>query len=161
MNETGEDGFGMLALPLFAAARHLEEVGQAKHGILVHADGMPQAEINHLQRTIAVVLEMGDDAQRAEANALLQHLASRGEVVARMWGSANPSDFARALRASAAGDRSAAATAQLVLLYRPSRFGRVVKQWIEARYRALPLEAWKDVHARVMSRMARVPNPPN
>ncbi|MGN6232380.1 MAG: hypothetical protein ACTHNZ_14625 [Trinickia sp.] len=155
MNETGEDGFGMLALPLFAAARHLGEVGQAKHGVLVHADGLPQAEINHLQRTIAVVLEIGDDAQRAEANAVLQHLASRSEIVAGTWGSANPSEFARALRSSAVDDRGVAATARLVLLYRPSRFGRVVKQWIETRYGALPLEAWKDVHARVMARMGR------
>ncbi|RDU98731.1 hypothetical protein [Trinickia dinghuensis] len=156
MTQVDDDGFGMLGVPLSSGARHLDEVGRAKHGVLIEIAGLPQAEVNHLQRAIAVVLEAGSDAQRAEANALLQHLASRGEIVAGAWGSANPSDFTRALaEAAEAADRAAAATAALVLLYRPARFGGAVKQWIEAAYRSLPLDTWKDIYARMTARTAR------
>ncbi|WP_116138425.1 hypothetical protein [Trinickia diaoshuihuensis] len=153
MNETNDDEFGMLAVPLVSGVRHLDEVGQAKHGVLIDSGSLPQAEINHLQRTIAVVLQCGDEAQRAEAHALLQHLASRSELVVGTWGSANPSDFARALRAAA--QQPGVASAALALLYRPARFSRKIKQWLDAHYRQLPLEAWKEVYARVSGHTVR------
>lgn len=153
MSELDDDEFGMLAVPLFAGARHLDAVGKEKHGVLIEAGGLPQAELNHLQRTIAVVLECGNDSQRAQANALLQHLASRCEIVIDSWGSANPSDFVRPFAES--GERAAQASAGLALLYRPARFSAKIKRWIDAHYRSLPLQIWNDIYARVTGRAAR------
>lgn len=137
-------------------AVHLAQVGRAKHGVLVHVDGLPQSELNHLQRAIAVVLQSGGELERGEANALLQHLASRAQIVAQVWGSANPSEFARALKAVSEGPaRDASLLEGLALLYRPSRLAPYAKQWIDEHYRSLPVGSWNEIVARLRTRMHR------
>lgn len=75
-----------IADPLCHGTQHIGQVGSQRQGVFINLDGIPQAEVNHLQRTIAVVLEMGNDHEKAEARALLQHLASRAELVQSEWG---------------------------------------------------------------------------
>lgn len=139
-----------IADPLCHGTQHIGEVGRDKHGVFIHFEGLPQAEVNHLQRTLAVVLEMGTDEQKAEARALLQHLASRAELVAGAWGSANPSDFAGALLSlhEEDADKRMSAFASMALLYRPVRFAAHVRRWIAEHYESLPFKTWKHIGER-------------
>lgn len=141
-----------IADPLCHGTQHIGQVGSKRHGIFIYMEALPQAELNHLQRTIAVVLEIGTDSEKAEATALLQHLASRGELVAREWGSANPSDFANALlRLDSAGfEKRQSAFAGLGLLYRPVRFFEYVGRWIDELYRTLPTNTWQRIYERAV-----------
>jgi len=142
----------VIADPLCHGTQHIGQVGSKRHGIFIHVEALPQAELNHLQRTIAVVLETGTDSEKAEASALLQHLASRGELVVREWGSANPSDFANALlRLDSAGfEKRQSAFAGLGLLYRPVRFLEYVGRWAEELYRTLPTNTWQRIYERAV-----------
>jgi intracellular multiplication protein IcmJ len=142
-----------IADPLCHGAQHIGQVGSQRHGVFIHLDGVPQAEVNHLQRTIAVVLEMGSEAEKAEARALLQHLASRAELVATEWGSANPSDFASALHTLHEEDldKRVSAFTGMVLIYRPVRFAQYVAQWIEESYKSLPIKTWGRIVERTRS----------
>lgn len=139
-----------VADPLCHGTQHIGQVGSQRHGVFMHVDGVPQAELNHLQRTIAVVLDMGSDAEKAEARALLQHLASRAELVAAEWGSANPSDFSSALQTlhEADLDKRVSAFTGMALIYRPVRFARYVARWIEESYKSLPIEMWSRIYER-------------
>lgn len=142
-----------VADPLCHGTQHIGQIGAEKHGIFVQLEGMPQAELNHLQRTIAVVLEIGSDAEKADARALLQHLASRSQLVTSAWGSANPSDFATALHAlhEEDSDKRVGAFASLALLYRPARFAQYVRRWVDETYRSLPIATWKHLYERARS----------
>lgn len=139
-----------IADPLCHGTQHIGQVGSQRHGVFIHLDGVPQAEVNHLQRTIAVVLEMGSDAEQAEARALLQHLASRAELVAAEWGSANPTDFSSALLALREEDldKRVSAFTAMALIYRPVRFAQYVARWIEESYKALPIKTWGQIYER-------------
>src|SRR5260363_247769 len=86
-----------IADPLCHGTQHIGQVGSQRHGVLIYFEDFPHAEFNHLQRTIAVALEIGSEAEKREALALLQHLDSHAEWIASAWGSAHPSDFANAL----------------------------------------------------------------
>lgn len=140
-----------IADPLCHGTQHIGQVGSQKQGVFVWLEGLPQAEVNHLQRTIAVVLEMGDASEKAEARALLQHLASRAELAANAWGSANPSDFANAILQLREEDydKRIGVFAGLALLYRPVRFVEYVGRWIEESYKTLPLKTWGMIYERV------------
>src|SRR5262249_37034527 len=136
----------VIADPLCHGTQHIGQVGGEKHGVFVHLEGLPQAEVNHLQRTIAVVLETGSDEEEAEARGLVQHLASRAELVANEWGSANPSDFADAMHQLRDGDfdQRVSAFAGLALLYRPARFAGFIGRWIDESYKSLPIRLWNQ-----------------
>lgn len=139
-----------VADPLCHGTQHIGQVGSQRHGVFIHVDGVPQAEVNHLQRTIAVVLEMGSDVEKAEARALLQHLASRAELVAAEWGSANPSDFSSALLTLHEEDldKRVSAFTGIALIYRPVRFAQYVARWVEESYRLLPVKTWGQIYER-------------
>jgi intracellular multiplication protein IcmJ len=143
-----------IADPLCHGTQHIGQVGSQRQGLFVHLDGLPQSEINHLQRTIAVVLETGTDQEKAEANALLQHLASRAEIIAREWGSANPSDFANAmLRLQDEDfDNRISAFSGMALLYKPARFMEYIGRWIDESYRSLPISTWGQIYDRARAR---------
>jgi intracellular multiplication protein IcmJ len=140
----------LIADPLCHGTQHVGQVGSQRQGDFINLDGIPQSEVNHLQRTIAVVLEMGNDQEKAEARALLQHLASRAELVASEWGSANPSDFANALLNLHEEDldKRVSAFTGMALLYRPVRFMEYVGRWIEESYKSLPTKMWGQVYER-------------
>lgn len=139
-----------IADPLCHGTQHIGQVGSRRQGVFIHLDGIPQAEVNHLQRTIAVVLEMGSEPEKAEARALLQHLASRAEIVASEWGSANPSDFANALLRLHDDDmdKRIGVFAGMALLYRPVRFVEYVGKWIAEIYKSVPLKTWGQIYER-------------
>jgi len=139
-----------VADPLCHGTQHVGQIGNQRHGVFIHLDGVPQAEVNHLQRTIAVVLEMGSDAEKAEARALLQHLASRAELVSSEWGSANPSDFSNAMLTLHEDDldKRVSAFTGMALIYRPVRFAQYVARWIEESYKSLPIKTWGQIYER-------------
>lgn len=139
-----------VADPLCHGTQHIGQIGSQRHGVFIHLDGVPQAEANHLQRTIAVVLEMGSDVEKSEARALLQHFASRAELVASEWGSANPSDFSSALLTLHEEDldKRVSAFTGMALIYRPVRFAQYVGRWIEESYKSLPIRAWGQIYER-------------
>ena len=145
----------VIADPLCHGTQHIGQVGSQKQGVFVYLEGLPQAEVNHLQRTIAVVLEIGSDEEKVEARALLQHLASRAELVASEWGSANPSDFANAMLQlrDEDYDKRVSAFSGMALLYRPVRFLEYVGRWIEEGYKSIPMKMWNQIYER--SRPAR------
>lgn len=139
-----------IADPLCHGTQHIGQVGSKRQGVFIHFAGLPQAEVNHLQRTIAVVLEMGTDAEKTEAKALLQHLASRAELVSNAWGSANPSDFGNALLRLRDEDldKRVSAFTGMALLYRPVRFMEYIGRWIEESYKSLPIKMWGQIYER-------------
>ncbi|SOZ17256.1 HNH endonuclease [Cupriavidus taiwanensis] len=142
----------IVADPLCHGTQHIGQVGSKRHGLMIEVGGLPQAELNHLQRTIAVVLEIGTDAEKREASTLLQHLASRGELVIKVWGSANPSDFANAMLElkDHEMEKRESAFAGLGMLYRPSRFVEYIGRWIDELYKSLPTNTWQRIHDRAV-----------
>lgn len=142
-----------IADPLCHGTQHIGQVGSQKQGVFINIDGIPQAEFNHLQRTIAVVLEIGTDQEKADARALLQHLASRSELVSAEWGSANPSDFGNALLTLRQEDfdKRQGAFTNLALLYKPVRFLEYIGRWIEENYKSLPIKTWNQIYERATS----------
>ncbi|WP_316157916.1 hypothetical protein [Cupriavidus sp. BIC8F] len=142
----------IVADPLCHGTQHIGQVGSKRHGLMIEMAGLPQAELNHLQRTIAVALEIGTEEEKREASALLQHLASRGELVVKVWGSANPSDFANAmleLKDHEMEKRESAFTG-LGLLYRPSRFVEYIGRWVDELYKSLPTNTWQRIYDRAV-----------
>lgn len=139
-----------IADPLCHGTQHIGQVGSQRQGVFINLEGMPQSEVNHLQRTIAVVLEIGSEQEKSDARALLQHLASRAELIASEWGSANPSDFANALLRlhDEDFDKRVSAFSGMALLYRPVRFMEYIGQWIEESYKSLPLKMWGQIYER-------------
>jgi len=142
-----------VADPYCHGTQHIGQVGALRQGVFILLAGLPQAEVNHLQRTIAIVLEMGGESEKVEARALLQHLASRAELIAdeqQGWGSANPSDFANALSSLHEEDldKRVSAFAGMVLLYRPVRFMDYVSRWVEEIYQSLPMKMWSQIYDR-------------
>lgn len=141
-----------IADPLCHGTQHIGQVGSQRQGIFINIEHIPQAEFNHLQRTIAVVMAMGTEEEKAEARALFQHLASRAELVKREWGTSNPSDFANALLTLRQEDfdKREGAFAHMLLLYKPSRFAEYTANWIDENYKALPTSTWDRIHERAI-----------
>jgi len=143
----------VIACPLCHGTQHIGQVGSKKQGVIINIEGIPQSEFNHLQRTIAIVLEIGTEEEKADARALVQHLASRSELVSDQWGSANPSDFGNALLTLRQEDfdKREGAFAGLALLYKPVRFFEYVGRWIEENYKSLPINTWRTIYERAVS----------
>lgn len=140
-----------IADPLCHGTQHIGQVGSQQHGVFIHVEGIPQAEFNHLQRTIAVVLEIGSEEEKRQANALLQHLASRAELIKEQWGSAHPSDLANALLNLPEEEwhKRERVFTDMALLYKPIRFATYIRRWVEESYSSLPISTWSHIYERI------------
>ncbi len=139
-----------IADPLCHGTQHIGQVGSQQHGVLIYFEDFAHAEFNHLQRTLAVALEIGNEAEKREAHALLQHLASRAEQIASAWGSAHPSDFANALLGlnETAFEQRGSSLVHIRLLYKPARLSSVMGRWVDESYASLPVDTWERIYER-------------
>lgn len=137
--------------PLCHSVNHLGQVGIEKDGVMFYVPGpgiIEQKDLNHLMRTIFVVLETGDDSERDEAQALLDYLHSLREPLKETWGTYSPTDFANAMLALNDDDFETRESSLMGvgLLFNPKRFGKHIGTWVEESYKALPIKTWKTLY---------------
>lgn len=142
------------ACPLCHGVFHIGQVGISGHGRLAHVPGLSQLDLNHLQRTIAMMLHLGDREQKQEAQQLLMLLASKGNGVKEAWGTSQPHHFGSALLRAEPGifERRDDFFRDVALIYKPERFAGFVHSWAEEAYRALPPSTWNLIHDRYSRR---------
>lgn len=139
------------ACPLCHAVNHIGQVGIEKDGVMMYIPGpgiIEQKDLNHLMRTLFIVLETGDDAEREEAQSLLDYLLSLQAPLKEAWGTNGALDFANAMLALNDDDFETRETALMGvgLLFKPKRFGKQIGTWIEESYKALPIKTWKTLY---------------
>jgi intracellular multiplication protein IcmJ len=142
------------ACPLCHGVSHIGQVGISGHGRLAHIPGLSQLDLNHLQRTIAMMLHLGDREEKQEAQQVLMLLASKGNSTKEAWGTSQPHHFGTALLHAEPGifERRDEFFRDLALIYRPERFAGFVHTWAEEAYRALPPKTWNLIHDRYSRR---------
>ncbi|MGK2894451.1 hypothetical protein [Klebsiella michiganensis] len=69
----------------------------ADSGVMVSLPLLSPEDVNHLQRTLAQALAVGDEQYQQDARALLDWLTSHDKTVIQHWGTAHPQAFAEAL----------------------------------------------------------------
>ncbi|WP_436882983.1 hypothetical protein [Enterobacter asburiae] len=85
-----------VADPYCQAWQTLDLTG-ADSGVMVSLPLLSPEDVNHLQRTLAQVLAVGDEQYQQDARALLDWLTSHDKTVMQYWGTAHPQAFAEAL----------------------------------------------------------------
>ncbi|MFC6478548.1 HNH endonuclease [Pseudomonas asuensis] len=85
-----------VADPLCHRWQHLGELSSTD-AVMVYLPGLSAQDLNHLQRTIMVALETGDDQIKKDANKILNWLGSHRDYIKEAWGSYEPNVFAEAL----------------------------------------------------------------
>ncbi|MFN9195723.1 MAG: HNH endonuclease [Pseudomonadota bacterium] len=154
--------------PLCHSLFSLGQVGLSGHGKLAYLPELSRQDANHLQRTIAMVLDTGGEQEKAQARALLVHLGRRVEAVQEAFGTADAAVFGECLlrldeeryAAVTHGDhiddyvldesgrkrpvRRDTAMCGLTLLFHPRRFERYLTAWRKV-YAAVPLSTWRQI----------------
>lgn len=130
---------------------HLGEIADGE-AVLAYVPGLSPQDVNHLQRTIMIALEQGDDAARADAKKLLNWLASHQEYTKYAWGTSSPKVFANALVRDSAGDRSGRELVfqGLAVIFNPGPLKSHVEAWAKAYRVAAPTSSWGQVYHSVV-----------
>lgn len=136
--------------PLCHGCNHIGQVGAQSHGVLAYVPGLSQIDLNHLQRTIFMMMEMGTEEQKREAQDLLMLLAAKRHDFEAAWGTSKPREIATALAQVDPETFSQRGTffANVALIYNPARFKGYTAAWADEAYRALPPSSWGLIHAR-------------
>lgn len=85
-----------VADPYCQAWLALDQTG-ADRGVMVSLPLLSPEDVNHLQRTVAQALAVGDEQYQQDARALLDWLTSHDNTVIHHWGTAHPQAFAEVL----------------------------------------------------------------
>lgn len=141
-----------VADPICHRWQHLGELG-AGNGIIVYLPGLSTTDVSHLFRTILIALRGSDAVTRADAQRLLNWLASHRQYVEEAWGTSDPADFAAAIRHTVQEDPSRLASAfeHLALVINPVLLEAATRRWIEEAATRWPLDAWPRVHHDVLN----------
>lgn len=142
------------ACPLCHGVRHIGQVGVSGEGRILYLPELSQEDINHLQRTCFIVLEIGDASQKAKATEILRRLTARGKVVeASPWGTSQPLDFAAALNriGEEEYEKRALTLDGLRLVYHPKRFVRYMPSWVKG-LAAMPMKTWLSMYQGAIKR---------
>lgn len=111
-----------VADPYCQAWQALDLTG-ADSGVMVSLPLLAPEDVNHLQRTLAQALAVGDEQYQQDARALLDWLTSHDNTVCRDWGTAHPQAFAQALNRTPPERRDEVTTRwrHLALILNPRR----------------------------------------
>lgn len=85
-----------VADPYCQAWQTLDLTG-ADSGVMVSLPLLSPEDVNHLQRTLAQALAVGDEQYQQDVRALLDWLTSHDKTVIQHWDTAHPQAFAEAL----------------------------------------------------------------
>ena len=140
--------------PLCHGVHHIGQVGIANEGRIVFMPELSQEDLNHLQRTCFIVLDVGDKQQKAVAMTILKRIIERSKVVEKSpWGTSSPLDFAVALKElgdAEYGQRDLSFQG-LRLAYHPKRFARYLPAWVKA-LAAMPMTVWASIHENAVKK---------
>jgi intracellular multiplication protein IcmJ len=130
---------------------HLGEIADGE-AVLAYVPGLSAQDVNHLQRTIMIALEHGDDKARADAKKLLNWLASHQDYTKYAWGTSSPKVFANALVRDSAADRSIRELVfqGLAVVFNPGPLKIQVEAWAKAYRVSAPTSSWGQVYHSVV-----------
>jgi intracellular multiplication protein IcmJ len=142
--------------PLCHAGPHIGLVGCKNGGVLAAVGGVSQENLNHLLRTIYIVLETGTEEEKARAERLLVHLTDLKSEVAQVLGTYRPIDLADAMLGMTDEEfenrEHLLGGVRLVLkpefLRPPSQPVDYIKRWVPL-YQALPIASWERIRDRL------------
>ncbi|RSZ55248.1 HNH endonuclease [Massilia atriviolacea] len=131
---------------------HLGELG-ADDAVVAYLPGLSGQDVNHLQRSMMVALESGDDDERADALALLNWAASHRDYVKQVWGTFSPAAFSDALARLNDEQRGLREIVfhNLALVFHPAPLASHAAKWVAEAYAPYPLQRWRQVHHDVMN----------
>lgn len=134
--------------PLCHGVHHIGQVGLAGEGRLIYLPELSQVDVNHLQRTCFIALEIGEQGEKEMAAAILKRLLARAKVVENSpWQTSAPADFAGALKK--VGEEEYAKRGQsmegLRLVYHPRRFLRYMPSWLKS-LGSMPTKSWRGIY---------------
>lgn len=131
---------------------HLGELG-ADDAVIAYLPGLSGQDVNHLQRSMMVALETGDDDERADALALLNWAASHRDYVKQAWGTFSPVVFADALARLNEEQRELREIAfnNLALVFHPVPLVSHAASWATEAYASYPPSQWPHVYHNVMN----------
>lgn len=135
--------------PLCHGVNHIGQVGLSGEGRMIFLPEIDQRDLNHLQRTCFVVMEMGDANQKVLATKILRRLLLRAAAVEKSpWKTSAPLDFAKGLIHAGEEEysRREIVLNGLRLMYHPKRFVRYLPYWVK-NFISLPMSKWGKIYA--------------
>lgn len=123
--------------------KHLGEIAEGE-GYVAYLPGLTAQDVNHLQRTIMVVLELGAEQEKAEARKLLNWLASHRSYAENAWGTFSPKAFSDALvrLGDVDLDTKSLVFKDLAVVLNPESQSASVKSWAANTFASLPVSSW-------------------
>lgn len=134
--------------PLCHGVNHIGQVGLSGDGRIIYIPEINQRDLNHLQRTCFVVMEMGNPEQKKLATKILRRLLARAAVVENSpWKTSSPLDFAKGLINAGEEEysRREIVLDGLRLMYHPKRFFKYIPYWVKG-FISLPMSKWKKIY---------------
>ena len=134
--------------PLCHGVNHIGQVGLSGDGRIIYLPEVNQRDLNHLQRTCFVVMEMGNPEQKKLATKILRRLLARATVVENSpWKTSSPLDFAKGLIHAGEEEyaRREIVLDGLRLMYHPKRFFKYLPYWVKG-FISLPISKWKKIY---------------
>lgn len=142
--------------PLCHSVHHIGQVGLSGDGRMIFLPEIDQRDLNHLQRTCFVVLEIGDENQKKIAIKILKRLLARADVIEKsVWKTSSPLDFAQGLIKAGEDEyeRRNIVLEGVRLMFRPSRFVRYLPSWVKA-YISMPVKKWEEIYTSIVHKVA-------
>lgn len=132
--------------------QHLGELGEG-NAVIAYLPGLTGQDVNHLQRTLMVALQVGDESTKAEAKKLLNWLGSHFKYTEDAWGTYSPSVFAKALLRQSDSDkgRRELVFEGLALVFNPGPYSQAANLWAHDYQVTYPVAKWADVYFSVMN----------
>lgn len=132
--------------------QHLGELGQGS-AYISYLPGLSPQDVNHLQRSILIALETGDEETVADARKLLNWMASHRQYTESAWGAFEPSVFAEALiRMDGVGPDVRDVVFQgLAVVFNPGNYSANAQEWASEAYKSMPTASWPKVHHEIMN----------
>lgn len=132
--------------------KHLGEIAEGE-GFIAYLPGLTAQDVNHLQRTIMVALEVGSEQEKAEAKKLLNWLASHRSYAENAWGTYSPKAFADALvrLGDVDLDTKSMVFKDLALILNPESQSASVKSWAGKTFASLPVSSWQSKYHSILN----------
>lgn len=132
--------------------QHLGELGVGD-AFISYLPGLSPQDVNHLQRSIFVALETGDEVTKEDARKLLNWMASHRQYTEHAWGTFEPSVFADALaKSDGVGTEVKNFVLQdLAVVFNPGRYSLNAQGWSQDAYKFMPAATWPKVYYEIMN----------
>ncbi|MNJ55595.1 hypothetical protein D3C77_510970 [compost metagenome] len=132
--------------------QHLGELGEG-NAVIAYLPGLTGQDVNHLQRTLMVALQSGDELAKSDAKKLLNWLASHFTYTEDAWGTYSPVIFSKALLRQADNDkgRREVVFEDLAVIFNPGPYSQVATTWARDYQNSYPVAKWTEVYFSVMN----------